>query len=199
MKSLGFLIVLLIALAARADDGPLQLIGRIALPDGRGRIDHMDSTPLDSGFSSPSATTRSRWSTCRRARLRAGSSASSSRRGSSSRPRSIGCSCPAVAADRSRCSTAARSARSAPSISVPMPTMFATMPAPGRSTSASATVRSRRSRPPTASISGTSRSPGIPNYFSLKPRDRASSSICRPCGRLPWWTGYAARPWRLGR
>jgi hypothetical protein len=42
MRTLGFLIVMLLGFAARADQAPLRLIQTIALPDGRGRIDHMD-------------------------------------------------------------------------------------------------------------------------------------------------------------
>jgi DNA-binding beta-propeller fold protein YncE len=42
MRSLGFLLVMLLALPARAGEAPLRLIQTIPLPDGRGRIDHMD-------------------------------------------------------------------------------------------------------------------------------------------------------------
>ncbi len=42
MRALGFLFVMLLAFAARAGEAPLRLIQTIPLPDGRGRIDHMD-------------------------------------------------------------------------------------------------------------------------------------------------------------
>ncbi len=42
MRPLGFLIVMLLAFADRAGAAPLRLIQTIPLPDGRGRIDHMD-------------------------------------------------------------------------------------------------------------------------------------------------------------
>jgi hypothetical protein len=45
MRSFGFLIVMILAFAAQADNAPLQLIGRIPLPDGRGRIDHLALDP----------------------------------------------------------------------------------------------------------------------------------------------------------
>ena len=42
MRPLGFLIVMALAFAAQAAEAPLRLIQTIPLPDGRGRIDHMD-------------------------------------------------------------------------------------------------------------------------------------------------------------
>jgi DNA-binding beta-propeller fold protein YncE len=46
MRSFGLLlIVMLLAIAARADAAPLRLIQSIVLPDGRGRIDHMTLDP----------------------------------------------------------------------------------------------------------------------------------------------------------
>ena len=45
MRALGFLLIMLGALAARADAAPLRLVQTIPLPDGRGRIDHMALDP----------------------------------------------------------------------------------------------------------------------------------------------------------
>jgi hypothetical protein len=42
MRPLGFLMVMLLGFAARAGEPPLRLIQTVTLPDGRGRIDHMD-------------------------------------------------------------------------------------------------------------------------------------------------------------